>query len=143
MRILWVYGSLDTTRTILPGPDDHPPTAPSRIDQEQAGGAGTPVRPIHEVAQIEVRPGHEQAFEEAVAAATPLFQQAGGARTLTLSRSLERPQHYQLTIGWDTVEDHVTGFRESPAFLAWRGLVGDHIAGPPRVEHLRAVHTGF
>lgn len=146
MRILWVYGSLDTTRTALG--QVHGPGRPSRIDDEQADGmrdASTagPVRPIQEIAQIEVLPGHEKAFEAAVAAATPLFQQAGGALTLTLARSHEHAQRYRLVVGWESVDDHMVGFRGSPSFAAWRELVGNHLAGPPQVEHVRTVHTGF
>jgi hypothetical protein len=36
---------------------------------------------------------------------------------------------------WDTLEDHMVGFRESPAFAEWRALLGPHFAGPPAVEH--------
>lgn len=138
MRILWIYGSLDTTRTLLAD------GRAGRIDDEQLSDEpDARVRPVIEVATIEVLPGREEAFEEAVAAATPLFQQAEGARTLRLERSEEFPQRYRLIIGWDSVADHMDGFRGSPLFLAWRELIGEHIAGTPEVEHLRTALTGF
>lgn len=140
MRILWVYGSVDATRTVL----DQAASRTSRIDAEQdLTSAEQPVRAVQEIAQIEVLPGHEQAFEAAVAAATPLFQQAGGARTLTLTRSHEEPRRYRLVVGWDSVEHHTVGFRESPLFAAWRELVSEHFDGAPQVEHVYTVHTGF
>lgn len=140
MRILWVYGSLDATRTVL----DQGAGRTSRIDDEQdLSAAAGPVRPIQEIAQIEVLPGHEQAFEAAVATATPLFQAAGGSRTLALMRSHEHPRRYRMVVGWNSVEDHVSGFRGSPSFAAWRELVGEHFAGPPQVEHVHPVHIGF
>lgn len=138
MKIFWTYGSLDSTRTILSTGES------GRIDDEQAGQTtAKPVRIVKELAEIEVRPGHEEAFEIAVAKAAPLFQRANGSRTMTLERSEEYPQRYRLLVGWDSVEDHMVTFRQSADFLAWRELVGKHLAGPPKVEHLRNVLTLF
>jgi quercetin dioxygenase-like cupin family protein/quinol monooxygenase YgiN len=136
MRILWVYGSLDATRTIVET-GEH-----GRVDAESAALENA-VQPVREVAVIEVIPGHEKAFEEAVAQAAPLFQQAQGARILSLDSSAEHPQRYRLTVGWTTIEDHTVAFRESEAFQQWRALIGDHIAGTPQVEHLTNVLTAF
>ena len=98
---------------------------------------------IHEIAEIEVMPGHEADFEAAVAKAAPHFQAARGCRSLALNRSVEHPQKYRLVVGWDTIEDHMVHFRESEAFQAWRGLAGPHFASPPRVEHLETVLEAF
>lgn len=98
---------------------------------------------IHEIAEIDVIEGHENAFEAAVAQAAPHFKAARGCRSLALNRSVENPQRYRLVVGWDTVEDHMVYFRESEAFQIWRGLVGPHFAAPPRVEHLTTVIDGF
>ena len=38
-------------------------------------------------------------------------------------------------IWWATLEDHTVGFRGSPAFAQWRGIVGPFFAQPPVVEH--------
>lgn len=138
MSIFWIYGSLDSTRTIVATGET------GRIDDEQLGQAGgEPVRLVKEVAVIEVKDGHQAAFEVAVAAAAALFQRAKGARTMSLERSEEFPQRYRLLVGWKSVDDHMVGFRESADFLAWRELVGDHLAEPPNVEHVRTVFTGF
>jgi quinol monooxygenase YgiN len=98
---------------------------------------------IHEVAQIEVIAGHEAAFEAAVAKAAPHFRAARGCRSFALDRSIERPQHYRLIVGWDSVEDHMVQFRASEGFQAWRALVGPHFAGTPQVEHVERVVDGF
>jgi quercetin dioxygenase-like cupin family protein/quinol monooxygenase YgiN len=138
MKILWIYGSLDSTRTILATGET------GRIDDEQAGAAAAePVRVVKELAEIEVKAGHEEAFETAVAVAAPLFQRAKGSRTLTLERSEEFPQRYRLVVGWESVDDHMVTFRQSADFLAWRELIGEHLAAPPKVEHLRNVLTAF
>lgn len=136
MRIFWTYASVDATRTVVGSGRS------VRIDAEHRDATG-PVTAVREVARIRVRPGREADFEAAVTAATPLFQQAAGARALVLERSHEHPSDYRLVIDWESVDDHVVGFRGSPAFQRWRALVGDCLAGDPEVEHFRHVLTGF
>jgi hypothetical protein len=48
-----------------------------------------------------------------------------------------------LFVTWETVEDHTVGFRNSPEFQDWRGLVGHCFASPPEVEHVQQVVSGF
>ncbi len=98
---------------------------------------------IHEIAEIDVLEGHEADFEAAVKKAAPLFKASRGARSFVLTRSIEHPQRFRLTVGWDTVEDHMVHFRQSEAFQGWRALVGPHFASPPRVEHVSTVIDGF
>jgi heme-degrading monooxygenase HmoA len=98
---------------------------------------------IHEIAEIDVTEGHEAEFEAAVRKAAPLFKVSRGCRSFALTRSIEHPQRYRLTVGWDTVEDHMVHFRESEAFQGWRALVGPYFASPPRVEHVATVIDGF
>jgi quercetin dioxygenase-like cupin family protein/quinol monooxygenase YgiN len=136
MAIFWTYGSLDSTRTMSATGER------GRIDDEHAGEVAG-VQLVREIAQIEVLPGHEESFERAVAGAAPLFQQAKGARTFQLERSDEFPLRYRLIVGWETVEDHMIDFRGSEQFQAWRTLIGEHLARPPQVEHVRNVLTAF
>lgn len=137
MRILWTYGSLEATRSLTETGEY------GRVDAESADASAGAVRVVTEMATITVRSGHERDFEAAVAEAAPLFQQAQGARTLRLESSAEEPNTYRLFVGWESIHDHVDVFRDSPAFLAWRELIGPHIEGTPRVEHLRNVITAF
>ncbi|WZO54519.1 cupin domain-containing protein [Microbacterium sp. LWH7-1.2] len=138
MRIFWTYGSLDATRTIVET-GEH-----GRVDGEGTAELTSNVpRVVREIAVINVKAGHEDAFENAVAEAAPLFQTAGGARTFSLDRSEEHPTRYRLTVAWNSIEGHIVGFRNSPAFTRWRELIGDHIDGTPTVEHTRHVLTAF
>jgi len=98
---------------------------------------------VFEVATIEVKAGLEQAFETGVAAALPVFHRAKGCRSLRLERSIEDPSRYRLVIEWDSIEDHVVGFRNSADFQTWRSIVGDTFAAPPAVEHTTIVLSGF
>jgi heme-degrading monooxygenase HmoA len=96
-----------------------------------------------EIAQIEVKPGQEAAFEAAVGQAVPLFKNSRGCKGVKLHRSVENPSRYRLVVDWQTVEDHTVHFRGSENFQEWRRLVGGFFASPPAVEHAQCVLTGF
>lgn len=98
---------------------------------------------ILEVALIEVTPGKEGDFEKAFVEAGPLFQRAKGCLSMEIQRSIEFPSRYRLVVGWETVEDHMVGFRESDDFQAWRALVGPYFAQAPQVEHTKVVAKNF
>ncbi len=96
---------------------------------------------IHEIALIETTPGQEEAFEAGVKAAGPLFLRAKGCHGMPLERSIEFPQRYRRVVRWETVEDHMLTFRNSPDFQEWRRLVRHCLAAPPQVEHTSEVVT--
>jgi heme-degrading monooxygenase HmoA len=98
---------------------------------------------VTEIAQIEIKPGHEAAFEAAVAEAAPLFQRAKGCTAMRLERSVENPLRYRLVVAWATLENHMVDFREAADFQEWRRLAGPHFASPPVVEHTEIVVAGF
>jgi quinol monooxygenase YgiN len=97
---------------------------------------------IKEIAEIDIKPGHEMAFEAAVREAMQHFLSAKGCQAFRLHRSMEQPLRYRMFVEWDTVEDHMVEFRNSDAFLKWRKLSAPHFLTPPRVEHLVIVVAG-
>lgn len=94
---------------------------------------------VLEHAILPVRAGEQQAFEAAFAEAVPLIAGSPGFRSLRLSRGVEDPGHYLLLVEWDTLEDHVEGFRGSPAYERWRTLLHHFYDPPPIVEHFDEV----
>jgi hypothetical protein len=42
-------------------------------------------------------------------------------------------------IGWETLDDHIVGFRNSADYQRWRELVGGLFAAPPSVDHTEIV----
>ena len=70
--------------------------------------------------------------------AKEVVSQAEGFRSLKLLRGIEQPSTYALLIEWDTVEDHMQGFRESDLFVRWRELIGSYFAAAPEVDHYEA-----
>lgn len=94
---------------------------------------------VFEIAELDIKPGDEEAFEAAARMAVPLFQRAKGFLSFDLQRTIERPNIYRLVVGWATLEDHMVHFRESSDFQEWRRLVGPHFAAPPKVEHTHSL----
>ncbi|WP_040161752.1 putative quinol monooxygenase [Nigerium massiliense] len=98
---------------------------------------------VAEQVELFARAGSEDALEAAIAQAVPLFQASHGCRGFSLERSLDNPTHYRATILWETLDDHLVGFRGSPAFGRWRELVTPHLTEPPKAEHFQDASAGF
>ena len=95
---------------------------------------------ILELADIQIRPGENAAFEEAIQRGLQtVLCQAPGFQGYKVNKGIEHPERYLLQVFWDTVEDHTVGFRQSDAFVQWRGIVGPFFASPPVVEHFDLV----
>ena len=90
---------------------------------------------ILEVASIDIQPGQSPAFEAAFHQAAKVIAQAHGYLGHELQRSVDTENHYLLLVKWQTRDDHLVGFRESPLFVEWRRLIGPYFAGAPVVEH--------
>jgi heme-degrading monooxygenase HmoA len=90
---------------------------------------------VLERAQFRITPGREADFEQAFEQAKLVIAGSSGFLSATLSRGVESPSAYLLLVEWETLEDHTVGFRESPAFGEWRGLIGHLFDGAPDVEH--------
>ncbi|NUT35597.1 MAG: antibiotic biosynthesis monooxygenase [Hamadaea sp.] len=96
---------------------------------------------VLEIAQFEIIPGREEAFEAAYAEGRALLAQTPGFRNARMTRGVESPSRFVLLVEWDTVDAHEVGFRGSDRFPAWRALIGPHFAAPPQVEHYADVAT--
>lgn len=90
---------------------------------------------IMETALMTIKEHEEDAFLAALEDAKLVIAQAKGFRTIHVHRGIERPSTFLLAIGWDTLEDHTVGFRESALFTRWRALIGPYFAEAPQVEH--------
>jgi heme-degrading monooxygenase HmoA len=91
---------------------------------------------ILEIADIQIPPGQNAAFEEAIQRGlATVISQAQGFQSAKVNRGIESPQRYVLQILWNTLEDHTVAFRQGPLFPQWRAIVGPFFAAPPVVEH--------
>jgi heme-degrading monooxygenase HmoA len=94
---------------------------------------------ILEHALLTVRPGQQDAFEQAFGQAKGIIARMPGFGGLTLSRCLERDDGYLLLVEWASLEDHTVGFRGSPEYQQWRALLHSFYDPFPTVEHFREV----
>lgn len=94
---------------------------------------------ILEVAILNVRSGSESAFEVAFEQASAIIASMPGYVSHELQRSIERTNRYVLLVEWESLEAHTVGFRGSPEYQTWKGLL-HHFYDPfPNVEHYRPV----
>jgi heme-degrading monooxygenase HmoA len=90
---------------------------------------------VLEVAILNVRRGQSQGFEAAFQEAQRILSASPGYRRHELRRCVETPDRYLLLVWWDSVESHTEGFRKSPSYERWRGLLHGFYDPFPEVEH--------
>ncbi len=92
---------------------------------------------VREVAQVTIREdAHEQFVADLNRAATEIIPNVKGVIEFAhVGWCVERPNVYMFTIDWETIEDHMVGFRESEHFTQWRTIIGPHFDGPVVMEH--------
>jgi heme-degrading monooxygenase HmoA len=90
---------------------------------------------VLEVALIDVLAGQEEQFVTAYGKAREVLAGTPGCRSIRMTRGIESPSRFVLLVEWDSVEAHLENFRATDRFTTWRGLIGPHFDGAPRVEH--------
>ena len=93
---------------------------------------------ILEVANLAVRTGEYDAFEEAYREASPIIASSKGYISHELQRCVETPGRYILLVRWETLEDHTVGFRGSELYQEWRAAL-HHFYDSALVEHYTLV----
>lgn len=93
---------------------------------------------ILEHAILSVKPGRLSDFEQAMATANPLIACQPGFISLELRRSAEGLNQYLLLIHWASIEAHRDGFRNSPQYQKWRGLLHHFYDPMPSVTYFEA-----
>ncbi len=91
---------------------------------------------ILEIADIRIKPGCQAAFDAAIREGVEtVISLAKGYKGHRINKGIESSERYVLMIFWETLENHTEDFRQSPAFQAWRAIVGPYFAEAPGVEH--------
>ena len=94
---------------------------------------------ITEHALLDVIPGQEHIFIEAMNKAKDLIAASPGFVSLRVERCVERPSCFLLLVEWERLEDHTEGFRGSAAYQDWRAALHHFYHPFPVVEHFEAV----
>lgn len=90
---------------------------------------------ILEKAQLDVKPGQEEAFEAAFDIAKAPISSMPGFISLELQHCVEIRNRYLLLVRWSKLQDHTIGFRTSSEYQEWKALL-HHFYDPfPTVEH--------
>lgn len=98
---------------------------------------------VIERAEFQVVAGRGAEFEAAlVHGARTLLSRARGMRGWWVERCVEQPERFVLRVRWDTIEDHMVGYRQSPLSPEFKALVAPFFAQPPEVVHFEAVSDG-
>lgn len=98
---------------------------------------------IYEVTEIHIHPGQQNDFEAAIKhGADTIIAKSKGFLGYQVRRAIEAPETYQLQIKWATLDDHMVGFRQSPAFPAWRAIISPFFAAAPTTVHVEEVCRG-
>jgi heme-degrading monooxygenase HmoA len=90
---------------------------------------------ILEMVNIQINAGQEAEFERVFAEASRLLASAKGYISHELQRCIETPGRYVNLVRWESVDDHMLGFRGSPAYQEFRALVTPYYAAPSQMEH--------
>ena len=84
---------------------------------------------IREIARLQIDPDRAEDFLAAVARAAPLFHAARGCRSMRIERVIENPAIFLLLVDWETLDDHMTEFRnQSTTALAKLQLTSGNAA---------------
>ncbi|MGE3874789.1 MAG: antibiotic biosynthesis monooxygenase [Parvibaculaceae bacterium] len=90
---------------------------------------------ILEHAILQVKPGLEAAFEQAMHEALPLISATPGFLTLEVRPCVETKGKYLLLVAWETLEAHTQGFRGSERYGEWKRRLHHFYEPFPLVEH--------
>jgi len=90
---------------------------------------------ILEVAILDIKVGQESEFEAAFKKAQKIISGMQGYVSHQLQKCIENPSRYILLVNWETLGDHMEGFRGSEEYQEWSALL-HHFYDPfPKVEH--------
>ena len=90
---------------------------------------------ILELATVDIKQGTNKEFEEALEKAQFVISKSKGYIGHQFQKCIEQENRYVLLIQWETLEDHIKGFRESELFKEWRALIGLYFESTPFVQH--------
>jgi heme-degrading monooxygenase HmoA len=94
---------------------------------------------ITEIVLLNTRKKQDGLFEAAFGEARKIISNMKGYIGHELQKCIESKNKYVLIIRWETIEDHVEGFRKSEAYKEWKRLL-HHFYDPfPVVEHYQKI----
>ncbi|MGW4486695.1 putative quinol monooxygenase [Amycolatopsis sp. NPDC004368] len=78
---------------------------------------------VTELAILTALPGGEDDLGRAIAAGVPYLRRHPDCLSASVSRCLEEPGRFTVSVNWTSVAAHEQGFRASPLFRQWIGSI--------------------
>lgn len=95
---------------------------------------------ITEIAVLYIRKNEGHLFENAFSEAQKIISAMNGYIEHELQKCIEEENKYVLIVRWDSIENHVEGFRKNEKYKEWKELL-HHFYDPfPVVEHYQRLN---
>lgn len=94
---------------------------------------------ILEAVMLQVKQGMEEDYEVTFKKASSIISSMKGYISHELQRCMEQKGKYLLLVQWETLEDHVIGFRLSQEYQEWKALLHHYYDPFPTVEHFERI----
>ena len=90
---------------------------------------------VTEIARFTAQPEKAQALLQGLHDALPVIARAAGCRSIRLMRCVEDDNVFLYEIEWETLNDHLVVFRNSPLFTEYRSHITGLFLDPVFVQH--------
>lgn len=98
---------------------------------------------ILEAVMLNVKTGLENDFEAAFRKASGIISSMNGYLSHELHRCIEVKGKYLLLVKWESLENHIVGFRSSTEYQEWKKLLHHFYEPFPIVEHFEEVNFEY
>jgi quinol monooxygenase YgiN len=90
---------------------------------------------VVEYIRYSIDEGQSNAFEEAYFRAADMLRASDHCESYEVSRCTDDPTQYVVRIEWDSVEGHLSGFRQSAEFRTFLESVGPFVHDIEEMRH--------
>lgn len=93
---------------------------------------------VTEVAIFIASAGKEEALGQGIIKGLEVIRKHPDCISAHVTRCVEQPQRYMLSVVWSSLEAHTVDFRGGPLFPQWRSNINGLFTGNPEVFHYQA-----
>jgi quinol monooxygenase YgiN len=90
---------------------------------------------VTEIAVFTAAPGKGDALGQGILRGIDSIRQHPGCISANVTRCVEKPERYMLSVAWTSLEAHTVDFRGGPLFAQWRSHLTGLFEGSPEVFH--------
>ncbi len=94
---------------------------------------------VTEVAVLTAAAGKEDALGAGILKGLEVIRQHPECISANVTRCIEQPGRYMLSVNWSSLEAHIVDFRGGPLFPQWRSNINGLFTGTPEVFHYQAL----